>query len=90
MLNHLNQLIKRFNKSKMNNSYSNDRNGLNFSNKFKSNHLSFLTTFPDGSLWTLVGGTLILLSSVDLTLTILEWIAHPTQYCILMYNLGMT
>ena len=51
---------------------------------FKSNHLaSVVLTFPAGSLWTLWGGALFLLSTTDLTLTILEWMAQLMQYCIL-------
>ena len=57
---------------------------------FKSNHLFSALTLPAASLWTLCGGALTLLSAVDLTLTILEWMAQLIQYCILMYNLGIT
>ena len=49
-----------------------------------------LTTFPSASLLTLLGGSLFFLSSLDLTLTILEWIAQATQWTFLSYILGMT
>lgn len=49
------------------------------------NHLgSVLTGFPAASLCTLWGGSLLFLSSFERTLTILEWIPQPMQYCILM------
>ncbi len=45
-------------------------------------------TFPWSSLLILLGGVLIFLSALDLTLTTLAWMAHETQYYNLIYNLG--
>ena len=58
--------------------------GYNFKIKYPYDHLAWVMGLPVASLWILVGGALFLLSTTDLTFTILAWMPQPMQYCILM------